>query len=528
MTIAEVHGRIIADPWCEARAQATVRHGGESVADFDLAVIGGGINGTGIARDAAGRGMRVVLIEQNDLASATSSASSKLIHGGLRYLEHREFALVRTALKEREVLLRAAPHLIRPLRFVLPINETRRSALIVRIGLLLYDWIGWRKILPGTREIDLLTDPIGVPLRRTFHYAYEYSDCFADDARLVVLTAVDAAERGAVIRTRTRCVRAERGEEWRLILNARGQRDVITARVLVNATGAWVESFGDSVLRQQQTKPRLRLDKGSHIVVPRLYDHDRAYILQAADGRVVFVIPFQNDFSLIGTTDGNFVGDPAVVIPSGEEIEYLCSVVNEYFRDTIAAADVVWAYAGVRSLYDDGASKSEDIGREYFLALDERLGEAPALTVYGGKITTYRRLAEDAMAKLAHFFPRTHAWTVRSPLPGGDFVYDGIETLIARGRRQWPFLTDDHLRRLVHAYGTRVDNVLKAVTGPADLGVRFGADLTAAEVRYLMTKEWAQTADDVLWRRSKLGLRFTDAQRATLDRFMAQPNTSPA
>jgi glycerol-3-phosphate dehydrogenase len=498
-----------------------LREGGESVADFDLAVIGGGINGTGIARDAAGRGLRVVLIEQGDLAAATSSASSKLIHGGLRYLEHREFFLVRTALKEREVLLRAAPHLIRPLRFVLPINATRRSALVLRIGLLIYDWIGWRKILPGTREVDLLIDETGAPLRRTFHYAYEYSDCFADDSRLVVLNAVDAAERGAVIRTRTRCVRAERGDDWRLILNARGQRDVITARVLVNATGAWVESFADAVLRQQH-KSRLRLDKGSHIVVRRLYDHDRAYILQAADGRVVFTIPFQNDFTLIGTTDGSFVGDPAVVTPSGEEIDYLCGVVNEYFRNTIAAADVVWAYAGVRSLYDDGASKSQDIGREYFLALDERFGEAPALTVYGGKITTYRRLAEDVMARLAHFFPRTHAWTVRSPLPGGDFVYDGIETLVARTQRKWPFLAENHVRRLVHAYGTRVDNVLKTATGPADLGVRFGADLTAAEVRYLMSKEWAQTADDVLWRRSKLGLRFTDAQRATLDRFMAQ------
>jgi glycerol-3-phosphate dehydrogenase len=236
----------------------------------------------------------------------------------------------------------------------------------------------------------------------------------------------------------------------------------------------------------------------------------------------VFTIPFQNDFTLIGTTDQSFVGDPAVVMPSGEEIDYLCGVVNEYFRDTIAAADVVWAYAGVRSLYDDGASKSQDIGREYFLALDERFGEAPALTVYGGKITTYRRLAEDAMGKLAHFLPRTHAWTAHSPLPGGDFVYDGIETLVARAQRKWPFLAEDHLRRMVRAYGTRVDNVLKTVASPADLGVRFGADLTAAEVRYLMSKEWAQSADDVLWRRSKLGLRFTDAQRATLDRFMAQ------
>jgi glycerol-3-phosphate dehydrogenase len=490
------------------------------MADFDLAVIGGGINGTGIARDAAGRGLRVVLLEQNDLASATSSASSKLIHGGLRYLEHYAFGLVRAALTEREVLLRAAPHLIRPLRFVLPVNAARRSALMLRLGLFVYDWLGWRKILPRTRELDLVTDAAGAPLRRGFHHAFEYSDCFADDARLVVLNAVDAAERGAAIRTRTRCVRAERGEAWRLVLNARGRRDEVTARVLVNAAGAWVESVTDTVLRQK-LKPHLRLDKGSHIVVRRLYDHDRAYILQAADGRVVFTIPFQNDFTLIGTTDQSFTGDPAVVLPSGAEIDYLCGVVNEYFRKSITAADVVWAYAGVRSLYDDGAGKSQDIGREYVFSLDERPREAPLLTVYGGKITTYRRLAEDVMAKLAHFFPRTRPWTARSALPGGDFVYDGLDTLIARTQRTWPFLAPEHARRLTGAYGTRVDEVLKGVKEPADLGTRFGADLTAAEVRYLMAKEWAQTADDVLWRRTKLGLHFSDAQRATLDRFMA-------
>jgi len=491
------------------------------VAHFDLAVIGGGINGTGIARDAAGRGLRVLLVEQNDLASGTSSASSKLIHGGLRYLEHHEFRLVGAALREREVLLRAAPHLIRPLRFVLPVNEARRSAMLLRLGLLLYDWIGWRKILPGTRELDLLTDEAGQPLRRTFHHAYEYSDCFGDDARLVVLNAVDAAERGAVVRTRTRCVRAERGDTWQLILNARGQRDVATARVLVNATGAWVESVAETVLRQRP-KPHLRLDKGSHIVVRRLYDHERAYILQSADGRVVFTIPFERDFTLIGTTDRSFVGDPAAVAPTGEEIDYLCGVVNEYFRAAIGAADVVWAFAGVRALYDDRAGKPQDIGRDYALILDERFGEAPLLTVYGGKITTYRRLAEAVLETLSHFFPRTHPWTARSPLPGGDFVYDGMETLIARAQRTWPFLTTDHARRLTRAYGTRVANVLETVTGPADLGICFGADLTAAEVRYLMTKEWAQTADDVLWRRSKLGLHLSDAQRAALDRFMTQ------
>jgi len=495
------------------------------VADFDLAIIGGGINGAGIARDAAGRGFRVVLIEQNDLASGTSSASSKLIHGGLRYLEHREFRLVREALREREVLLRAAPHLIRPLRFVLPINAARRSAPMLRLGLLLYDWIGWRKILPGTRELDLVTDEAGQPLKSRFHHAFEYSDCFADDARLVVVNAIDAADRGAVIRTRTRCVRADRGDVWRLVLNARGQRDVITARILVNAAGAWSETFAETALRVEPAH-RLRLDKGSHIVVRRLFDHDRAYILQAPDSRVVFAIPFQRDYTLIGTTDRAFAGDPSTVLPTGEEIDYLCGVTNDYFRTPVGAADVVWAYAGVRSLYDDGARKPQDIGRDFTLVLDERFGEAPLLTVYGGKITTYRRLAEDALARLAHFFPRSRPWTAPSPLPGGDFVYDGVETLIERTRRAWGFLTADHARRLVRAYGTRVDRVLGKATGLDDLGMRFGADLTAAEVRYLMDREWALTADDVLWRRSKLGLRFSQAQTAALERFMASPGAA--
>jgi glycerol-3-phosphate dehydrogenase len=500
---------------------------GESVADFDLAVIGGGINGTGIARDAAGRGLRVVLFEQNDLASGTSSASSKLIHGGLRYLEHGEFRLVRAALSEREVLLRAAPHLIRPLRFALPLNKARRSAVLLRFGLLLYDWIGRREILPGTRELDLKYDKAGPPLRGEFRKAYEYSDCFADDARLVVLNAVDAAERGAVIRTRTRCVRAERRHVWRLTVETGGVSGVVTARVLVNAAGAWVESVAGTVLGQKM-QPHLRLDKGSHIVVRRLYDHDRAYILQAADRRVVFAIPFAGDFTLIGTTDELFTADPATVAPAAEEITYLCGVVNEYFRASIGPADVVWAFAGVRSLYDDSAHKPQDIGREYELILDERMGEAPLLTVYGGKITTYRRLAEDALLRLAHLFPASHSWTARSPLPGGDFAYDGFEALVARTLQRWPFLTEDHAQRLAHAYGTHVENVLGNAARLDDLGQCFGVDLTAAEVRYLMEKEWAQTADDVLWRRSKLGLLFSEAQRGALADFMARDSMAQA
>lgn len=492
------------------------------MADFDLAIIGGGINGAGIARDAAGRGLKVVLVEQNDLASGTSSASSKLIHGGLRYLEHGSLSLVRTALSEREVLLRAAPHLIRPLRFVLPLEPSGRSRVVLRLGLLLYDFIGRRKILPGTRSLDLITDGAGQPLKRRFQRGYEYSDCFADDARLVVANAIGAAEAGALIRTRTRCTRADRSDVWQLVLNSRGRRDIVTARVLVNAAGPWADIVAESVLRQSPRR-RLRLDKGSHIVVPRLYDHDRAYILQAADNRVVFAIPFHNDFTLIGTTDRNFSGDPAAVAPTAEEIEYLCGVINSYFRTAVGAADVVWAFAGVRALYEDGARAPQDIGRDYTLVLDKPFGAVPLLTVCGGKLTTYRRLAEEALLQLSRFFPRSQAWTAKTPLPGGDFVYDGAPALIARAQQRWPFLAAGEAERLVRAYGTRVEKVLQGARRLEDLGENLGAGLTAAEVRHLMAHEWAQTADDVLWRRSKLGLRFSQNERAALERFMSAP-----
>jgi glycerol-3-phosphate dehydrogenase len=373
--------------------------------------------------------------------------------------------------------------------------------------------------LPPTRTVDLAVDATGVPLRRHFHRGYEYSDCFADDARLVVLNALDAAERGAEIRTRTRCVRAERGDDWRLILNARGAREVVTARVLINAAGAWVDTVAETVLRQKPSG-RVRLNKGSHIVVRRLYDHDRAYLLQAPDGRVVFAIPFQRDFTLIGTTDRSFSGDPAIVVPTEAEIDYLCGVVSTYFRATIVTADAVWAYAGVRALYDDGARKPQDVGRDYTLALDAGAGAAPLLTVYGGKLTTFRRLAEDALARLARYFPASRPWTADSSLPGGDFAYDGIAMLVERTLLQWPFLRREHAERLVGAYGTRVDQVLQDAKRPEDLGIWLGADLTAAEVRYLIAKEAAQTADDVLWRRSKLGLRLSQNERAALEQFM--------
>ena len=379
--------------------------------EFDLAIIGGGINGVGIARDAAGRGLKVLLVEQSDLASGTSSASSKLIHGGLRYLEQGALRLVRASLAEREVLLRMAPHLIRPLRFVMPLDEARRSPLLIRLGLFIYDRLGRRQILPPSRSLDLITDEAGQPLKRQFHRAYEYSDCFADDSRLVMLNAVDAAERGATIRTRTRCVRAERGPRgWRLVLTTQGQRETATARVLVNATGPWAEMVTDTLLKQSPRR-LLRLDKGTHVVVRRLYDHDRAYILQTADGRVVFTIPFERDFTLIGTTDEAYSGDPAVAVPTAEDISYLCGAVNEYFRTVVSAANAVWAFAGVRALYGDGARKPQDIGRDYTLFLDRGFRKAPLLTVYGGKLTTYRRLAEDVLARLARFFGRSQPWT---------------------------------------------------------------------------------------------------------------------
>jgi glycerol-3-phosphate dehydrogenase len=496
------------------------------MADFDLAIIGGGINGAGIARDAAGRGLRVLLVEQNDLASGTSSASSKLIHGGLRYLEHGALRLVREALAERELLLRMAPHVIWPMRFVLPAYPGPRSAWLMRFGLFVYDHLGGRKILPPTRTLDLTHHPIGQPLSRRYRLGFEYSDCWVDDSRLVLLNAIDAAERGAVIRTRTRCVRAERENIWRLILNDRGRRDVATARVLVNAAGPWVGSVAETVIRVP-APGRLRLVKGSHIVVPRMFDHDRGYILQSSDRRVVFVLPFADDFTLIGTTDVDFAGDPAAAAPSAEEIAYLCQSVNAYFRDAIGVEDVKWAFAGVRSLYDDGAQKPEDTTRDYHFTLDERAREAPVLTIYGGKITTYRRLAEAALARLAHCLQASPAWTAKVPLPGGDFPHDGVVALIARTRQTWPFLGEGHARRLIRAYGTRVTRVLGSARSLDDLGLHFGADLTETELRYLMQHEWAQTEEDVLWRRSKLGAHFTAAQREALGQFMARSHRTP-
>jgi len=493
---------------------------------FDLAIIGGGVNGCGIARDAAGRGNSVFLCEMNDLASGTSSFSTKLVHGGLRYLEYYEFRLVREALIEREILWRIAPHIIRPLRFVLPHHDGLRPAWLLRLGLFLYDHIGGRHLLPPTRSVDLKRDVVGKPLvANRYSIGFEYSDCFVDDARLVVLTARDAADRGAEIHTRTRAVEMSQQDGiWRVTIeNAFTRaRSTVRARVLVNAGGPWVEdvlALGSGV----NARAKVRLVQGSHIVVRRLYEHDRAYMFQNTDGRIVFVIPYQDDFTLIGTTDRDYEGDPGKVKASDEEIKYLCESVDEYLAKPIRPEDVVWAYSGVRPLYDDGASEAKAATREYVFELDTP-GGAPLLSIYGGKITTHRRLAEEALEKLAPYLSGTRAgegWTGQTPLPGGDMTISGVAKLSAELARRYPFLAARHANRLAHAYGTRAYSWLGEANSAEDLGRWFGATLSEAEINYLMSSEWACSADDILWRRTKLGLRLTPAERADLETWMS-------
>ncbi len=417
------------------------------------------------------------------------------------------------------MLLRTAPHVIRPLRLLLPVMPGRRSPLMLRLGLLLYDILGARKRLPRSRTVDLTHHRLGQPLKRSFRVGFVFSDCQVDDSRLVVLNARDAAEHGAVIRTRTRCIRAERQREWELVLNARGRREVVTARVLVNAAGPWIGEVAETVIRQPLRRP-VRLIKGSHIVVRRRFEHEAAYLLQAADGRVVFMLPFAEDFTLIGTTDENFVGNVGAPAPDRREILYLCDTVNEYLRERISPDEVVWSFAGVRALYDDGAGKPEDITRDYVLALDAAYGEAPLLTVYGGKITTHRKLAEAAMARLGRYFRAKPRWTAGAPLPGGDFPVEDFDAVVAELMQCWPFVSGAHARRLVRAYGRRAERILGEAKHMDDLGERFTGDLTAAEVRYLAEQEWAETAEDVLWRRSKLGLEASEPERAAIDRYL--------
>lgn len=493
----------------------------------DLFVIGGGVNGCGIARDAAGRGLSVFLAEQHDLASGTSSASTKLIHGGLRYLEHYEFRLVREALIEREVLLKAAPHIIWPLRFVLPHHKGLRPWPMLRLGLFLYDHLGGRDMLPGTRSVDLRRDVTGKPLKDIYTRGYEYSDCWVEDSRLVVLNARDAAAKGTTIRTRTKCVSARRVDGvWEITLSGKdGAEETVRARVLVNSAGPWVSQVLGHVIGRNDPD-RIRMVKGSHLVVDKLYDHDRCYIFQNSDGRICFAIPYETDFTLIGTTDEDHKGDPGKPHISEAETDYLLGAVSEYFRKPVTREMIRWAYSGIRPLYDDGASKAQEATRDYVLKLDHPESGAPLLSVFGGKITTFRKLAESALEKIQPFFPGMgKPWTHDASLPGGDFAVADVQSRIAGLERQFPFLAPTTARRLFRAYGTDAEKILDGARNAAELGPGFGT-LSAREISWLREREWAVTADDILWRRSKLGLHMTAKDQDALRSYM-EPDHEP-
>ncbi|MEM5474212.1 glycerol-3-phosphate dehydrogenase [Hoeflea sp. AS60] len=489
----------------------------------DVFVIGGGINGCGIARDAIGRGYSVFLAEMNDLASGTSSWSSKLIHGGFRYLEYYEFRLVREALSEREVLLANAPHIIWPLRFVLPHHTDMRPAWLLRLGLFLYDHIGTRKLLPGTKTVDLKTAAVGKPLKPLFTKGFEYSDCWVNDARLVVLNARDAADRGAVVRTRTEVVSAERKDGiWEVTIadRATGARETVKARLIVNAGGPWVDRILSGVVGRNDAQ-NVRLVQGSHIVVPKLHEHDRAYIFQNGDGRIIFALPYEEDFTLIGTTDQDYQGDPKDVAISDAEIDYLCAAASEYFTKPVERSSIVWTYSGVRPLYDDGASAAQEITREYVLKPDPAEG-APLINIFGGKITTYRKLSESMLELIEERLGKKSApWTHRAALPGGDFPADGFDKQVALLQADYALLDPKQARRYVRQYGTRAWVLLDGAQTRDDLGQHFGFGLYALEVDYLMAHEWAMEAADVLWRRTKRGIRFNAEQVVALEDYMA-------
>jgi glycerol-3-phosphate dehydrogenase len=486
---------------------------------FDIVVIGGGVNGCGIARDAAGRGFSVLLAEKGDLASGTSSASTKLIHGGLRYLEFYEFALVREALKEREVLWAMAPHIIWPLRFVLPESKDSRPAWLLRLGLFLYDHIGGRKRLPPTRSLDLRNDSAGAALKPEMTRGFEYSDCWVMDARLVVLNARDAAARSAKIFTHTEVVTLTRQDGGFIVTlkdAASGLTRDVRARLVVNAAGPWIDHVLGRVANEEP-RHHVRLVQGSHIVVRRLYKHDRCYIFQNRDGRVIFAIPYENDFTLIGTTDRDFHGDPASVTVSEEEKDYLCAAASEYFRAPVTRDQIAWCYSGVRPLFDNGASKAQETTREYVLKLEGDAKTGALLNVFGGKITTYRHLAEGALAKIESVLgSRGRAWTKGSALPGGDFAIDGFEALVTSLRTRAIKVPAATIRRLARAYGTEARSIL----GDGDLGHIFGAGLGQREVDFLVEKEWARSAEDILWRRGKLGLHFSPEEVLALTHYL--------
>ena len=500
--------------------EMSIAHEGASgwgASPVDLLVVGGGINGVGIARDAAGRGLAVLLLERGDLGGATSSASSKLIHGGLRYLEQYEFRLVRESLTEREVLLAAAPYIIRPLRFILPVHEGLRPPWLLRLGLFLYDHIGGRKRLPATRTVRRTSEPeFFAPLAPGHRLGFEYSDCSADDARLVVVNAIDARQRGALIEPGWAFTAARReGGLWVAEVASRtGERRTVQARSLVNAGGPWVEEVLRSTGTGAHRHRSLRLVKGSHIVVRRLYEGPQAYTLQNADGRVVFAIPYEDEFTLIGTTDIPFSGDPHSVHVDDSEVTYLCGLISGYLSTPVRPKDVVWNYSGVRPLYDDGGVSASTVTRDYVFDLDAPTGEAPLLSVFGGKLTTYRKLAEHALSKLLPVLEvSTPAWTVGATLPGGDIPNGDLQAFIADRSRAHPYVPVGLLRRLCRSYGTRVEQILGKARQLSDLGAEVAPGVYEAELNLMRTEEWARTGDDALWRRSKLGLHLTPEAR---------------
>jgi glycerol-3-phosphate dehydrogenase len=490
---------------------------------YDLIVVGGGINGCGIARDAAGRGWSVLLCEQDDLAAHTSSASTKLIHGGLRYLEHIRFGLVRKALAEREVLLASAPHIMWPLRFVMPHAAELRPAWLIRTGLFLYDHLARRRLLPASQQVDLSLHAAGASLDPRFHTGFIYSDVWVDDARLTALTALDAAERGATVLTRTRCERLERaGSSWRATLvDARGAVRTVAAKAAVNATGPWVARFLEHATPVRSGR-KVRLVKGSHIVVPRRYEHRFAYLLQSpTDRRVVFALPYEHSLTLIGTTDVDYHEDPAAPAITRQEIDYLCATANRYFKRATTYADVVWSYSGVRPLLEDDSSDAASVTRDY--ALDMECEAPPLMSVFGGKITTHRRLAEEAVDGLAARLRRSTAhWTAGTFLPGGDLPHGSFAVFLRTLERRYPWLPATLRRRYARAYGTRVERLLGEARGPDDLGAEVVPGLRERELEYLYHCEWARTGQDVLWRRSKLGLVTAPESASRIDAWLAR------
>jgi glycerol-3-phosphate dehydrogenase len=484
------------------------------MADYDLAIIGGGLNGASMARDAAGRGLRVILLEQGDLGAAASSATARLIHGDLSVLERRGLPRVRAQRGERDNWLRIAPHVVRPMRFAIPAHADERPPWRLRAALWLNEWLGPRNGLPRAATININHHPVGDALKRPFGTAFEYSDCLVDDSRLVVLTALDARERGADIRTGARCVRADREQAWRLAVIDRGRRQVITARALANTTGGWTGMVAETILRIPF--PKLAAVQVGQIVVRKLFDSDNVYVFQNPDGRLIFASPYERDFTLIGTVSHAFTGDPAIVAVGAPDVTYLCEAANRYFRERVEASDVVRSVSGVNLVPVRGR------GRDGAMMADHKRGKPPLLTMFGGDVTTSRLRAEQAVLQLSRYFPMTPRWTAKTPLPGGEFAWDRFDWEVVAIRERWPFLTEPQAVRLLGAYGKRMAEILGEAKSWDDLGRRFGPDLTEAEARYLMQKEWARFPDDILWRRGKFGLTMSAEDREALAAFMAK------